>query len=300
MTQGDINAQLETALDQVEWDEPASFDEQAHQELSSQEVEQEQTAPTPTQDSFTGLDPNSLPEDAKVFYKSMQADYTRKMQELAEQRKAYEGLEQRGGPQFANQAVDFINRLEQDPQFALQVHQQLSQNLQAQGLSVAQANQAATSQIDDFMSDDSDWEDTEAWDDEEQVPAVPPEVTQRLETLQKRMDEMEEERRVMTIADELSRQTMYLRETDPSLSEDDLDRIYDLAVTTDGDLLAAHQKYDEMRNKMIANYLAKKSTISTPTVLPNGASGDEPTEFTELNDPNLARHVENILRARGL
>lgn len=44
--------------------------------------------------SFTdNVDPNNLPEELKTIYKNMQADYTRKTQELAERRKAFDEKE---------------------------------------------------------------------------------------------------------------------------------------------------------------------------------------------------------------
>ena len=41
-------------------------------------------------DAFTGIDPNSLPPDLQTLYKSMQADYTKKTQEVASKSKAAE------------------------------------------------------------------------------------------------------------------------------------------------------------------------------------------------------------------
>uniref|UniRef100_A0A6M3KJD5 Uncharacterized protein n=1 Tax=viral metagenome TaxID=1070528 RepID=A0A6M3KJD5_9ZZZZ len=40
-------------------------------------------------ENFTGIDPNNLPEEMQKIYKSMQADYTRKTQELASKGKEY-------------------------------------------------------------------------------------------------------------------------------------------------------------------------------------------------------------------
>lgn len=42
---------------------------------------------------FTGVDPESLADDLKPIYKSLQADYTRKTQEVAQQRKDFEANE---------------------------------------------------------------------------------------------------------------------------------------------------------------------------------------------------------------
>jgi hypothetical protein len=38
----------------------------------------------PEVESFTKFDPNVLPEDMQQVYRSMQADYTRKTQEIAD------------------------------------------------------------------------------------------------------------------------------------------------------------------------------------------------------------------------
>jgi len=47
----------------------------------------------PKEESFTGIDPSTLSEEAQKLYKSMQADYTRKTQQLAETRKEFERKE---------------------------------------------------------------------------------------------------------------------------------------------------------------------------------------------------------------
>lgn len=48
-----------------------------------------------TNSPFTKIDPNSLPDELKSTYKEMQADYTRKTQEVAELRKQFEAEQQR-------------------------------------------------------------------------------------------------------------------------------------------------------------------------------------------------------------
>ena len=45
-----------------------------------------------TEDRFTSLNPDQLPENLRETYRSMQGDYTRKMQEIAENRKRFEGV----------------------------------------------------------------------------------------------------------------------------------------------------------------------------------------------------------------
>ena len=53
-------------------------------------------------DIFKGIDPEKLPDDMKKIYKNLQADYTRKTQELAEQRKGLEAKEQQWMGQLKN------------------------------------------------------------------------------------------------------------------------------------------------------------------------------------------------------
>jgi len=55
---------------------------------------EEQTQEATSQvENFTSIDPEALPEDLKKLYKSMQADYTRKTQEIASRRKEYDERE---------------------------------------------------------------------------------------------------------------------------------------------------------------------------------------------------------------
>lgn len=46
----------------------------------------------PLEEKFTNIDPSTLHDDLQPFYKSMQADYTRKTQDVAELRKQAEGV----------------------------------------------------------------------------------------------------------------------------------------------------------------------------------------------------------------
>lgn len=64
--------------------------------------------------SFTRLDPNGLPEPLRESYRSMQGDYTRKMQEIAEEKKRLGGI--------PDTTLEFARTIEQlaatDPQAA--------------------------------------------------------------------------------------------------------------------------------------------------------------------------------------
>lgn len=70
------------------------------------------------EESFTSIDPNALPEELKATYKSLQADYTRKTQEVAKIRKESE--------QQAKVLEERIRELEKSRQPEVQGSQQLT------------------------------------------------------------------------------------------------------------------------------------------------------------------------------
>lgn len=53
-----------------------------------------QAQSAPAEESFSSIDPNTLPPELQAAYKSMQADYTKKTQSIAEFRKKAEGWDQ--------------------------------------------------------------------------------------------------------------------------------------------------------------------------------------------------------------
>lgn len=117
---GTLDEAFAQADEQLNNEQPEQVEEV--QEETPKEVETEATEPAETTEdkveSFTKFNPNELPEELKAVYKSMQADYTRKTQEIAElQRKASERqtqpAEQRPltPEEQLNQAVD--QRIEQ-------------------------------------------------------------------------------------------------------------------------------------------------------------------------------------------
>jgi len=94
-----------------------------------------------SEDSFMGEDfnPDLLPEELQPGFKQLQANYTRKTQELAEQRKQFEGL---GDPEQVQQAVELFESLK-NPEYLQSFHQELGSVLQEMGLTPAEAAQVA-------------------------------------------------------------------------------------------------------------------------------------------------------------
>ncbi|WP_457641451.1 hypothetical protein [Persephonella sp.] len=106
--------------------------EQPTEEMQeSPQEEQEQkyyTAEEMKELGIDKLDPNKIPPELIPFYKSMQADYTRKTQALAQERKIVENLLDNA---LSNPAI--AQQLMNDPNFVqtAQQHPELAQKLQA-------------------------------------------------------------------------------------------------------------------------------------------------------------------------
>jgi hypothetical protein len=266
--------------------------------------EQEQPAPP---DSFTGLDPNAIPDDLKPFYRSMQADYTRTKQKLAEDARTYEALEQFGGIEAAQEAVQFVSALATDPQYALQVHEQLTEALTQAGLTPSQASREATRQINEAVNE-SPAESGQSEFDDDYGLGLDPAIERRLEQTQRELEEMrqwrerEEENRIQyAMMAEMERaHADVVREH--NFDDDQMSAVYALAYSTGGDLRAAASVYNSLADQIVTDYIEKKASVVTPPNIQATGGGEQPVKFTDLNDPGLERLVNQRLdyeRAQG-
>lgn len=281
------------------------------QEESAPGSEQEQ----PEQpDSFTGLDPNSIPEELQPWYRSMQADYTRSKQSIAEERRAYEALEQFGGVEAAQEAVNFVSSLATDPQYALQVHEQLTEALTQAGLTPSQASREASRQINEAVNETAPESDRMDQDDDFGL-GLDPAVERRLSEIERRaveaerraaeLDqwrEQEEENRIQyAMMAEMERQHADVV-NQHGFDNDQMSAVYALAYSTGGDLRAAADIYTSLADQIVTGYISKKASVTSPPSIPATGGGEQPTKFTDLNDPGLERLVQQRLdyeRAQG-
>jgi hypothetical protein len=226
----------------------------------------------PEAESFTGLDPNSLPDEVKPFYRSMQADYTRKLQEEVGPWRQFKdsGID----PESAYQAVEFIRALETDPGFVQAVHTRLSEALQAQGLTPAAADAAAAQQITQEVegaagAGDANWEDPE-------VRALKDEVNE----LRTWREGFEEERQAYAMAAEIQRAEMAIRQTNPDYTDEDMARVFEIAFAHGGDLITAEQSYRQMRDAVLTGYLNSKGSAaaSAPPIVEGASHASIPAE----------------------
>lgn len=227
-------------------------------------------------ESFTGFNPSDLPEDLQSVYRSMQGDYTRKTQEIAELRRNYEGYdvfsESGVDPNYALQAADFYRKLDTDPQFAQQVVDNIQRNLGNVGVE--------QQSIGDAPYNDS--VNSEGYD------SLPPVLQQELAEMREfRSDMLFQQEQAETIAG-LEYVEQEIRLSNPHYTDDDLSSIYDLAYSTDGDLSAAADAYHSIQQRVMSGYLQSKQVPMGAQSIPTGPSSIPPRQFSSLDDAHKA------------
>lgn len=222
------------------------------------------------EESFTGIDPSVLGEDMQAVYKSMQADYTRKTQEIAEARKTFEQFNEYGiDPSYALEAVGFIQRLDNDPAFAAEVASHLA----------PRNEQPMTAQQ---PIADTNPNNGESYDN------LPPALQEELNQMRAFRQDMMEAQVQAEMINELEVEESQIRAQFPHYSDTDIEHIYSLAYATEGDLLAAQQLYHNMEQGMLNRYLQSKN-VPMGATSPNGMPASvPPSSFGSVDDAHKA------------
>lgn len=222
------------------------------------------------EESFTGLDPTNLPDDLQMLYKNMQADYTRKTQEIAEQRKVFSQFDEYGiDPSYALEAVGFLQRLDNDPAFAAEVANHLAPR-QEQPMTVQQDNVGVVP------------------NNEEGYANLPPELQAELESMREFRSQMLEAQQNQQMLYELEQEEAQIRTQYPHYSDSDIDNIYSLAYATDGDLLAAQQMYHDLEQGVLNKYLQSKQVPMGATSPQGGPASVPGASFGSLDEAHKA------------
>lgn len=232
----------------------------------------------PDVESFTGFDPSLLPEDMQQVYKSMQADYTRKTQEIAELRRNYESFSENGvDPTEALEAVSLMQRLNNDPEFAHEVAQNIQSRLEELGYNSRTV------------------EDTPVVDNVS-YEGLPPELQQELHMMRQFREEMMIQQQQQEILTELEAAESTIRTSNPDYNDSDIEAIYSLAYSTNGDLLAAQEMYHGIQQRLLGNYLQVKSVPHGATPAPSAPSSTPHRDFSNLDEAHKAamEAVRNI------
>lgn len=222
------------------------------------------------------IDPGSLdlPDEARSYLeqreREMQADYTRKTQEVAEQRRE------------AEQAMEFINALNTDPNFALQVTQTLSESLQAQGYSAQDADALAASQ-------------TQGYEDDTFVDPYMEKINQ----LENWAQAQEQRYAVANAEAQINAGINAIRSENPNYTDDDIKDVLTMAFAYNGDVVQAHDAYKNITQRVTEGYLDKKASVPANLNAPSAAGNSEipPEGFTSLNDPRLEEAAKRMLAA---
>ena len=251
-------------------------------------------------DSFMNIDPATLPPELQAQYRNMQADYTRKMQEVSQ----YRNLAQQYGVSAEEmaQAVDFVGRIQSDPAYTQQVYTGLGEYLQQMGY---REPQAAPAPMDNELDDRYDDEVDPYGESPTDTPAQPRRETgtqleYRLAQVEQMLANQESQAYVRDLANQIKQDEFAVRETNPDWGDADIQRIYELAPTYDGNLVAASEAYKGWRSDILQSYLASKA--QAPLAGSGGgtaAAGTEPqSSAANLREATL-RAEEALNRALG-
>jgi hypothetical protein len=264
--------------------QPSPVVPEAPQSAENQPVAERQPASQESpaqQDSFTDLEAalQALPDEAQHVvrerFNQMQGDYTRKTQEVAAQRAE------------AEQAIQFVQQLQSDPNFALEVHRELATALEEAGYTASEAQAEASRQVAEAATPG---EPTQGEFDDP--------VAAQVQELSERLAAFEAEQVTRELENEFDRQDVAVRQANPKWEEEDMQHVYALSYATQGNLIQAADLYKKEQERLIAAFLAQKEAVGSGTPDTPGATGSaqgQPEPFTDLMDPRLARAAERML-----
>lgn len=263
-------------------------------------VDQAEAEPSsPEQDTFDGgkFNPDELPPELLDGWKQLQAAYTRKTQEIAQQRQA---LEQFGDLNAVQQAVQAA-QLMRDPRYWPVIYEQLSNSMAQMGM--LPDPYAGWEQEGEFV-------DPATLDDPDLAAELAPfrnDLTSMRSELEQLRAEREYERQqaglerqYMSIVGELTRQENAIRAANPKYSDNDLDHIYELASFHNGDLFKAQETYEGIRARTIESYFAEKQAATERAAVqppPVSAPSATPVEKSDKTLEDAAVEAEEELRA---
>lgn len=239
------------------------------------------------EESFTGFDPNALPPELQGVYKSMQADYTRKTQELAETRNAMAAFSERGvDPMDALETAEFYNRLNNDPGYAKEFADYINTRLEQLGYS-SPMQVPDNGQANSFVNSENYAE----------ANGLSPEIMSRLDQQSQMLEQIMSEREEAQIIDELTNQEHAIMQLNPHYTENDMEHIYALAYANDADLMAAEAQYRSIQQSVLSQYMGSKQAPMGVQPAPSGGHSELGPGFKNLDDAHKAamERVRNSL-----
>lgn len=256
-------------MDPIEPTTPAPDDAQAQPPASAPEPG---PAPEPEAQPFTeGFDPNALPEPLQERYRQMHGDYTRKTQELSEQRKQIEQ---------AQEDLTLLDGLRNDPEAQKAFFAELVQTYGVDAL--------------------NEW----LPDDEEPGPDDPLSAfNSRLEAIEAAEQQRQASAQAAQLEAQLNEEIDALSQTEGvKFTKDERELLLDTTVTAmlqtnqAPDVNGAYQRLKAAEKAWQERYLASKNPGGTPP--PAGPAG---SPDIDLKDPDKRRErgIAALQAARG-
>lgn len=222
---------------------------------------------TYSEDSFTNVDPASLPPEMQAIYKSLQADYTRKQQEAAPYRKLGMPADQ------LEQLVTWYSTLSSDTSAQLELYNNLASYLAQNGL-LDQEQPTANEGIDSWLPEADTGNDTEQSSLEAEV-----------RRLTERLNSMDEDARLNQEAIELWEIEQGIREANPHYTDKDVEYIYKLGLAYGGNIIEGEREYRQLRESALSAYLENKGSVPAGHVQPSGSGfAQAPVRVETLED----------------
>lgn len=245
--------------------EPPAGETQPEVQPQAQPVDP--AAPVDTFDDGA-FNPDNLPAELQAGWKQLQAAYTRKTQQVAEERRAFEQL---GSPEEVQQAVQLYSRIS-DPRNWPQLHADLSDLMQQYGMTPAEADAHAAAAMEQAASTepsapavpaDIDPELAPLYQEMQQTKAELAQLrAEREQAAEARAQEEQAERLRLAIDGELTRQENAIMQANPTYGQGDMDAIYELSSYFGGNLIQAQARYEALRSEWVGRYVEQKSSAA--------------------------------------
>jgi len=242
-------------------------------------------------ETFWNGDPNTLPAEVQPVYKQLQADYTRKTQELATQRKQFESMGDLG---TVAEAVQLYQSL-QDPNYWPQLYNELKDGMEKMGLTPQEAAVAAGTEVqrqqaatpsDPFASLDDEFAPIK-----EAYSSMKSELEQMKSQWEAQKERDRQEQLQAALVGELTRQENFIRQNNPTYTDEDIQAIYELSSFHNGNLIQAQQRYEAIMADRLQRYLDSKGSAVQQHGLPMPGTQSLPEKastFKNLDEAHLA------------
>lgn len=257
----------------------------------------EQPAPAPAPEATPAPDSPPLFEGTQVnpdeliaqhpelepLVKQFQAEWTRKTQGLAEQRKQVEAL---GPVEELQQAVDLVNRIS-DPTNWAELHANLTAAMQEQGLLPAEPGTPTpkTPGLEEVT-------DPELAPVMEALKAQQAELAQLKAAREHEARMMEVERQRQQMIGNLQQQENEIVATEKNYEQDDIDMVYQLGSFFNADLNQAHDRLEAYVARRIESWAKAKQTSSPQ---PGPAPKPAATNVHEDGNPKSLKEIGSEL-----